>query len=140
MQKLFTLLAFTVLIITSCHKSNNDNNAITTQKLTGSYKVADVVVTNGTLTGDFYDSIDVCERDDLFEFNKDSLFDYADAGTVCSPDGSFQTTWSLTGNTLTVNGLFNATVKSLTTTTLVISYVIAGSSPAETVTETFTKQ
>ncbi len=30
----------------------------------------------------FYDSIDVCQKDDIFEFQKDSTFDYVDAGTV----------------------------------------------------------
>lgn len=136
------LLSAFALIIASCHK-NNDDNSISFQNLAGTYKVTGVVINDGSLSFNFYDSIDVCQKDDLFEFNKDSTFDYVDAGMVCTPEGSFNSHWSLKGNVLTlpeVSQSGTAIVKSLDSKTLVLVSADSSYTPAVITTETFTRQ
>src|SRR5258708_24367844 len=97
------LITSLILLITwACHKNNDSPVAINFANLAGTYKVTAVVLSQGSIHINFYDSIDVCQRDDLFKFNKDSSFQYVDAGIVCSPNGSFSSTWTLNGNNLSV--------------------------------------
>ncbi len=127
------------LIIFSCHKSNT-NESITFLNIVGNYKVTSDIYSNGQQSINFYDSIDVCQKDDIFEFQKDSTFDYVDAGTVCQPNGSFSSIWSLAGTNLTISGNQSATVKSLSSKTLVLTTVDNSASPAITETLTLARQ
>jgi hypothetical protein len=144
MQKThFTFLAGSLiaLVFFGCHKNNDNPEAISFQNLAGTYKVTALVLSQGSIKVNYYDSIDVCQKDDLFKFNKDSSFQYVDAGMVCNPDGSFSATWSLTGNILTVaggNGV--ATVQSLTSKTMVLVSADTTYSPAVLTTETYARQ
>jgi hypothetical protein len=127
------------LVIVSCHKSNT-NESITFLNIVGNYKVTSDIYSNGQQSINFFDSVDVCQKDDIFEFQKDSTFDYVDAGMVCVPNGSFSSTWSLTGTSLTISGNQSATVKSLTSKTLVLTTVDTTASPAITETLTLARQ
>ena len=139
------LLCFVLALIAgACHKSNNNGQtAINFQNVVGTYKISKVVVSDGPISEDLTDSIDQCQKDDLFHFNKDSTFFYEDAGVSCTPNGSFTTNWSVTGNKLIIetNGISTATIKSLTSTTLVISSADSTYYPEIiTTTDTFTRQ
>jgi len=140
-----TLLCFVVVLIAgACHKNNNNGQeAVTFQNIVGTYKISKVEVSNGQISENLTDSIDQCQKDDLFHFNKDSTLFYEDAGVACTPNGSFTTNWSVTGNTLIIqtNGTSTATIKSLTSTTLVLSSADSTYYPEIiTTTDTFTRQ
>lgn len=125
-------------VIVSCHKSNTDES-VTFANIVGNYKVASDIWTNGKQSFNFLDSVDVCQKDDIWEFEKDSIANYVDAGVVCQPNGSSSANWSLTGSTLILGGT-PLTVKQLTSKQLVLVNVDNTVTPSVTETLTLARQ
>ena len=70
---------------------------------TGSWKVTadSVYVAQVNQTFDILNDTafyQVCEIDDVYTFNANNTYNLADAGTVCSPDGSTSGTWAISAN------------------------------------------
>jgi lipocalin-like protein len=62
---------------------------------------------------------DACERDDVLSFSSNGNYTITDAGAVCSPAGGDSGTWSLSGNTMNIDGDLT-TIESFDCKTLVI--------------------
>ena len=97
------------LFLSSCKKKDNENACTLNElNLTGSYKVESVRY-KATPTSPETDGsslfFDGCALDDITTFNADHTYTYTDAGTMCTPAGDDNGTWSLSGSTLTIDGL-----------------------------------
>jgi len=134
-----TLTGLTTLIITSCSKKS-DSPALSLQNVTGTYKMTAYTLVSAGVTIDAYSKLGSCERDDLLKLNADSTYNYKDAGTVCSPDGSYDGTWKLSGNYFIVDGSDSSTVTSFNGSTLVLATSDYYNGAAATFTSTYTKQ
>ena len=98
--------AFIILSGTSCKK--DDNCDLNSNSIEGTYKIASVKykasasIPEVDITTDEYDA---CELDNLHIFAAGGVYKYQVAGTACSPeDDNYQDTWSLSGNTLSLDG------------------------------------
>jgi hypothetical protein len=104
----------------SCKKNADTNSNITVESLSGTYALKALTWTYGGTTHNVYDSIEVCERDNLIKLNTDKTVNFIDAGTVCAPPADDNDTWSLSGDSLYL-GATAAIIKSFDGTTLVIT-------------------
>lgn len=96
-----------IAIFASCQKkSSEDACSLNTASIAGAYKLTGMVYKqSSTAPGENYLILrDACEQDDLIIFEASGVFHYKDAGGICSPNGSGTSTWSLTGNTITIDG------------------------------------
>lgn len=118
MKKILFCAAAAALAFSSCKKSSgNEALAITKENLIGTYKMTAMTISINGIKQDGMSSFDPCEKDDLYVLKAGDAFDYTDAGTVCSPDGSYSGSWSLSSNVITVDGQA-ATITTLTSTKL----------------------
>ncbi len=62
---------------------------------------------------------DPCEKDDVISFSTNGNYTITDAGIVCSPAGGDSGTWSLSGNSMNIDGDLT-TVESFDCHTLVL--------------------
>ena len=132
--------ALTGLIIAGCHKSSGSGStALTMTNLVGSYKLTASTSTYGGISYNTYDSIPACEKDDVVKLNPDSTYNYIDAGTSCSPNGSYSGNWFLKADSIYIdaNGFL---VKSFTGTTLILNTTDTLYGIAIPSSETLTKQ
>lgn len=135
MKKILLPSLVCLIAFSGCKKDKNDC-ATDTEHVSGTYKLTAMKVKpSGGAEIDVLPFLDACEKDDLFILNANGTFNYDDAGTVCSPSGDYNSTWSLSGNTITLDGEA-ATVSSFDCHTLVITQNDAG----DVTTITMTKQ
>lgn len=92
----------------SCKKNTDQTCNLDTASVAGSYKVT-AVRYKATATSpetDYYSQFfpDACERDDIITLNTNGSATFTDAGVKCSPPGDDVSTWSLSGNTITIDG------------------------------------
>lgn len=96
------ILATTVM---ACKK---DPVACTTNmaSIAGSYKIiaAKYKASSTAPEQDFFSTLPACEKDDIIKLNANGTADYQDAGTACTPNSTYSSTWSLSGNTITMDG------------------------------------
>lgn len=96
------------MIFTSCKKEDRKEEActLTMKGLAGAYKLTSLQykVTSTSAPQDFLVFMPACEKDDVVTLNANGSYTYKDAGTVCTPDGNWSGTWSLTGNVLDSDG------------------------------------
>jgi hypothetical protein len=144
MKKLFFLAAIAVFSLSACSKSGVIQQTVNEENITGTYKIVSALFTNygsTTVTTDRLNNPDEdynfwtsCEKDDLYTLAADGIFNYTDAGKSCSPNGSFENSWSLSGKTIYVGNTYlnNMTVSSLTTKNITLTETsIIGSSKYE---------
>jgi hypothetical protein len=120
MKKLFLAGLVFTLALTSC-KNNDDDCTLTRDSIVGTYKItaARYQPNGGGSDIDLFALSAPCERDDLVIFNDNGVVNYQDVGTVCSPSGNDTGTWTLSGNTLTLDQE-PSTVSSFECTTMVL--------------------
>ncbi|MEO6405744.1 MAG: lipocalin family protein [Ferruginibacter sp.] len=131
MKKLLGLIAFSGILFSSCKKDNNCD--LNSASVAGSYKITSLKYkqTPSSPEVDLYNSLSACEKDDIYIFDSNGSFNYQDAGTICNPSGSYNSSWSLSGNTLTYDGdaynvsSFNCSNMSLTGNSLFVSGDVA---------------
>jgi hypothetical protein len=105
MKKLLFSAAIAALALASCKKSNGDEaKAITKENIIGTFKVTAFTYTLNGVPGDGLKEMEACEKDDLHIFKAGDVYEYADAGTKCDPDGSYLSTWSLVGDQMNADG------------------------------------
>jgi hypothetical protein len=107
MKKNLLLLSILTLVLVSCDKDDDDGDCATTvATVSGTYKITAMKYkqTPSSAEVDFFATLDNCEKDDLTILNANGTFSIQDAGTICSPTTSYSSTWSLSGNTITIDG------------------------------------
>ena len=113
-----------VALFISCNKNKDDDCTLSTNAVSGNHRITAVryKATPAAAEVDYYTSLytDPCERDDVFNFNSNGTYVFTDAGIVCSPSNSDNGTWSLSGNTVTIDG-DPANVDNFNCTTLTVS-------------------
>lgn len=119
---IITSLVFALLI--SCKKNSDKKCNLDTASVTGSYKIT-AATYKATPTGsetDYYATLfpDACERDDIITLNANGAYTFNDAGVKCTPPGDDTGTWSLSGNTITIDGS-PANVDNFNCSTLTLS-------------------
>ena len=123
MKKFILITVLTSLLFISCNKP--DNTCITdTNSVSGAYKITAVTykANASSAEADYFNTLfpEPCERDDVYTFQTNGTYQLKDAGTVCSPSGDDDGTWSVSGNSMIVDG--DATViESFNCKLLVIS-------------------
>lgn len=142
MKKISIYLFFLVCIF-SCKKKDTEQNCTTnTASIAGSYKITAVAYKANTSATevDFYQQFfpEPCDRDDILTFNVNGTWVQKDAGIVCSPSNDDNGSWSVTGQTMFVDG-DAATIKSFNCKQLVLTNIISPST-GEQFTITLTKQ
>jgi len=100
---LFAMIA--IAGFSSCKKSKDDNLAVTSENMVGSYRLADIKM-KSSLTGNaeasMMDQMEACDKDDLIKIQASNVLVIVDEGTKCENDAT--TTWKLEGQKLTLNG------------------------------------
>jgi len=123
MKKIFSIVLIAVLFATACDKK--DNSCMTSvASLSGIYKITAVTYKASPVSAeiDYFNILfpDACERDDLYTFQTNGTYQVKDAGTICSPSGDDDGTWSLSGSTIVIDG-DPTTLESFDCKTLVIA-------------------
>lgn len=138
MKKILLLASVTVLLFASCKK--DEKCEIKISKVAGTYRVtaAKYKQTPASAEIDLFASLDACEKDDLEVLNENGSYTHQDAGTACSPNGTYSGTWTLNGNAITIDGEA-ATIQSFDCSTLVF-VVAAYLLPGDAATFTLAKQ
>ena len=111
-MKKTTFIFLAVVVLFSCKKDpKNDPQSctISTASISGPYKITAVTYkANATAAEqDFFNTlfVDACRRDDVYTFKEDGTYKLTDAGTVCSPSGDDNGTWTLSGTaTMQIDG------------------------------------
>jgi hypothetical protein len=131
---------FTVMY--SCKKSNDaPSNARTVQNISGYYNYTGLSYTQGSVTISAFDSLDVCEKDNLLQFNTNLTYNFIDTGVVCSPSESGSGTWNLSakGDSLILDS-DPAFIKSWDGKTLVVVATVQSVPTLITATTTLVKK
>lgn len=110
-----TIVAFSLLTVlfVSC-KKDNENKQVTATKenLTGTYVMTAATISSSGQTVNVFNNADAnmnlyeaCDRDDLYKLNADLSFQQVDAGTSCSPDNNYTSTWEfVNATTIKIDG------------------------------------
>lgn len=128
-----------LLIFSACKKNSDNKVQPTEDNLAGTYKLTGLTWVYMGQTINVYDSLDDCEKDNLFRLNADLTLDFIDAGMVCSPPEDDTGTWYLSNDSLYLGDGNGAKIKSFDGTTLVLTGV-PDSDPDVTATTTLKKQ
>ena len=123
-MKKILLFSLVISLFISCKKDDNNNCTLSTAAVAGSYRITAVTYrqTPTSSETDYYNVIftDPCEKDDKYTFNANGTYTFTDAGVKCAPPGDFNGTWSLSGNTITIDG-DPGNVESFNCSTIVVS-------------------
>src|SRR5687768_18413766 len=105
MKKLIVFV-LAVSLLVSCKKDEVCNQDMA--GVSATYRITAVTYkANSTAPEqDFYNQFftDACERDDLIILNSNGTYVFTDAGVRCVPPGDDNGTWSISGNTITIDG------------------------------------
>jgi len=130
MKKIISLLLVAILFF-ACNKPEKDCKT-SVDSISGAYKITAYTYkqTPTSPEQDYYPILfpDACERDDELNFNANGTYQKTDAGSVCTPPENDNGTWSLSANTITIDG-DPGPVESFDCKTLVISstdFFVAG--------------
>src|SRR5436190_8437858 len=124
-MKNLPLLLLLLALTFSCKKNKDKNSCATDMtSIAGSYRVTAYTYKQSASAAeqDYYAIVfpDPCERDDIITLNVNGNYTYTDAGAVCSPAGDATGTWSVTGNSMNLDGDIS-TVQSYDCKTLVLT-------------------
>jgi hypothetical protein len=139
--KALALLVLVSASFSACKKDKDDSLAVTKENLAGTYKVASIKVkVTGIGEEDVTDSyLDACEKDDELVLKSDLQFNYVDAGTACSFNGSYESTWTLTDKKVAFDD-YEGTVDKLTSKEMILVETETQSGVTWTTTYVFSKK
>jgi hypothetical protein len=107
-MKKFIIIPLVLVILSSCKKDKDKTCNLSMASAAGSYKITAVKykATPASPEIDYYNLFftDACEKDDIITLNANGTYVFTDAGTKCVPPGDDTGTWSLSGNTATIDG------------------------------------
>jgi Lipocalin-like domain len=116
-------LSLLLSLLGACKKENKAEDPCTTsqQGLAGTYRLTALKykMSASSPEQDYLVFLDACERDDLITLNANGSYSYQDAGTSCTPSGNDSGTWTVTGNTISSDGMVNGTITSYDCRTLI---------------------
>ena len=142
MKKAILVISSAMLIFSSCKKSDSASCNTDVASISGSYKITGAKYKSSSSSPEIdYLSLlfsDDCERDNVTTLKSDGTYITVDAGLVCSPSSGSSGTWSLSGNTITIDS-DASTVESFNCTNLVVSNTDINTS-GDKLTLTLTKQ
>ena len=107
MKKLLLITLVATVVFSSCKKSSNSSCTLSASSIVGTYKITSVMLsTQGESFEVFNDDtyFEPCERDDIYTLNANGTYTISDGVNTCNPTGNYSGTWSLNGNTLTMDG------------------------------------
>ena len=109
MKQITLLAALTIMIVTACSKDPKPPACETNStSVAGAYKITAVKYKSSASASevDYMNVLfpDACDRDNIYTFNANGTYIIKDAGTVCSPNGDDNGTWSLSGSTMVIDG------------------------------------
>ena len=108
MKKIISLTLIVSLFITACKDDPDPICKTDATSISGSYRITAATYKASPTSSeeDYYPVLfpDACQRDDLYTFQTNGTYQLKDAGTVCSPSGDDNGTWSVTGNNLMIDG------------------------------------
>jgi hypothetical protein len=137
-SRLYAALIMALFSVTACHKNDNPKYEATVATLSGTYGLTALTWTYGGNTYNMYDSLEICEKDNLITLNSDLTVTFIDAGTACDPPEDDNGHWYLSGDSLYIEG-DAAKIKSFDGITLVLTGSPNGD-PLETAITTLTKK
>lgn len=125
MKQISLLVYIFLLTFASCkkNKAKNVDCALSITTLAGNYKITSVTYrgTPSDTPVPAYDALfDDCNKDDIITFNTDNTLNYTDAGVSCSPNETRNTTFTLTGTSITFEGK-TGTIENFTCDNFVIT-------------------
>ena len=107
MKKLVICL-FAVTWLASCKDDEQQTCNKDMAGIAGTYRITAVKYKANASASevDYYNFFftDACEKDDNIVLNANGTATFNDAGTACSPPNNYSATWSVSGNTLTLDG------------------------------------
>src|SRR5215471_6866579 len=105
MKKFVLRLLLFGSLLTSCNKSTV-KAPINVSTISGTYTLTDLRMSaTGVPEQDAYNTVQDCEKDDLYEFRTDSSFTRTDAGVVCdSGSEKYEGKWKLEGDQISFYG------------------------------------
>ena len=116
-----------ILVINACKKSDSNSSnpsARTIQNFSGSYNLTAITASVLGVNLNLYDSLPVCDRDNVIELDSNKIARFIDAGVACVPPSDSTGVWSLSSNTDTIYVAGSANfIKSWDGKTLVLSSV-----------------
>lgn len=108
MKKIIISAIFLATTVMACKKGDSGTNTCTTNmaSIAGSYKTIAVKYKAGNTAPeqDLFTILPACEKDDIIKLYVNGTADYQDAGTACTPNNSYSSTWSVNGNSITMDG------------------------------------
>lgn len=137
----FTIILLVTTLI-SCKKDRDETScALTLDIIAGTYKVTGLKYKPSAASPgeDYYGFMDDCIKDNPIQLNSNGTYIYFDEGQVCSPNGSSNGTWSITGNQFQSDGPVQGTVDHFNCTTLVY-YIEDSFAPGDRLIYTITRQ
>lgn len=143
MKKIFLLSSLFALAFVGCKKSSSSNNnscTLSASSIVGSYKMTAMVLTMAGQTVDIFNNDSYtppCSRDNIYTLNANGNYTVADGATACDPSDASSGTWTLSGNTLTMDGSDVSTVSEFTCSSFKI---VSSGMQGESTTVTFTRQ
>lgn len=143
MKNVVLFAAIAILALSSCNKDKTETCETNTTTLAGSFKLTGLKYqpSAGAEQADWYSTVvEACKRDDLYILAANGGFSIQDAGTVCSPDGSYSNgTWTLVDKEINMDGFYSGTIQSYDCKTLVF-YDTDVLNSGDKLTATFVKQ
>ena len=125
-MKISTIILLITFSFFSCKKDEDKNSTCTSNvaSISGSYKIIAYSYKASATSPetDYYNTLfpDACDRDNVLKFDASGTYELIDAGMVCSPSGNDNGTWTVSGNTMTVDGEAT-TIQSFDCKTLILS-------------------
>lgn len=142
MKKIILSVIIIAATVVSCKKEDSNPNkcAVNTISLTGSYKPTALKykASSSAPEQDIFTLLDACEKDDIIKLNSNGTLEYQDVNTICTPNGSYSGTWSLSGTTFTMDGT-PGTIESFDCKTLIVK-AVNQQVPGDITIATFQKQ
>ena len=133
-----------VININCKSKSGKTNTPLTIENIAGVYTITDAKIKTGDTEKDVYSSFNDCQKNNTYGFNKDMVWYLGGVArqTCTGPDDSG--TWSLNGNTLTINsrqsGAYQYTITDFNGSVMVAESQSDNNGTPETLITTFTKK
>jgi hypothetical protein len=108
MKKIILVAVILLVMVSSCKKEDSTPAPCLTDisSIAGIYKitVAKYKASSSSPEQDFFATLLACEKDNIIKLNANGTADYQDAGTVCTPNSTYSSTWSLNGSSITMDG------------------------------------
>jgi hypothetical protein len=103
MKKISILALGVVALMASCKKSDsNPSCEVSVAGIAGNYKISKVELVAAGISSDITSqSLDACQRDDIYQLKSDKTVVYQDAGTTCGSAGTG--TWNVVNGKLTIS-------------------------------------